>query len=305
MALDFGLSAMATDSDVDEIIAKNISLDKIDDDPNNQEIFSMDHIEELAHFIDKVGFLGAIDVMLKDDGRYQIISGHRRVRAMKLLGRTEIPAIVCEEGKSSERAHQLIGSNLLTRAISPLEKAKAYYYLLTVESGSGKKGKGKFNESAFTEVSKTYGVNKSMLSKIVRLVNLIPELQSMVEKDIVSWTSIYPVSDMDEDTQKKIAAALTDKMSGLPEEDQRFTSAEISAIVRSVTGDKVKKADKIKASKVRSSFDRLNKEANFLVKISEDKLKKSPDDLKAFEESVESLRETLAKLEEKLSAVKG
>ena len=46
MALDFGLSAMATDSDVDEIIAKNISLDKIDDDPNNQEIFSV--TEELG-----------------------------------------------------------------------------------------------------------------------------------------------------------------------------------------------------------------------------------------------------------------
>ena len=305
MALDFGLSMMATDEDIDDIIAKNIPLEKIDDDPNNQEIFSMNNIEELACFIDKVGFLGAIDVVRKDDGRYQIISGHRRVRAMRHLGKTEIPAIICEEGKSTERAHQLIGSNLLTRAISPMEKARAYYYLLTVENGSGKKGKGKFNESAFNEVSKTYGITKGMLSKIVRLVSLIPELQELVEKDVVSWTGIYQVSDMDEETQRKIANALKDKMSALPEEERRFTSAEVGAIIRSLTEEKVKKVDKIKASKIRSSFDRLSKEASFLVKVSEDKLRKSPDDLQAFEESVESLRETLEKLEEKLSAVKG
>ena len=307
MALDFGLSMMATEDDVDEIIAKNIPLDKIDDDPNNQEIFSMSNIEELASFIDKVGFLGAIDVYLKDDGRYQIISGHRRVRAMRHLGRTEIPAIICEEGQSRERAHQLIGSNLLTRAVSPLEKAKSYYYLLTVESGSGKKGKGKFNESAFNEVSKTYGINKGMLSKIVRLVFLIPELQSMVKDDIVPWTSIYQVSDMDEEMQKKIANALTEKMKDLPEEDRRFTSAEINAVVNSLKPEEVKpkKKDKVKVSKIRGSFDRLSKETSFLVKVSEDKLRKSPDDLQAFEESVESLRETLEKLEKKLTAVKG
>lgn len=303
MALDFGLSMMATDDDVNEIIVKNIPLDKIDDDPNNQEIFSMNNIEELANFIDKVGFLGAIDVIRKDDGRYQIISGHRRVRAMRHLGRTEIPANICEEGKSTDRAHLLIGSNLLTRAISPMEKARAYYYLLTVESG--KKGKGKFNEAAFNEVSKTYGINKSMLSKVVRLVSLIPELQELLEAEVVSWTSVYQLSDLDEVTQGKIAAALNEKMAALPEEEKRFTSAEISAIVKSVTGEKVKKTDTIKASKVRSSFARISKEANFLVKITAAKLKKSPDDLQAFEESVKSLRETLEKLEDTLNAAKG
>ena len=108
---------------------RDIPMDQIDMNPDNEEIFGLDDIDYLAENIDEDGFQGAIEVYALDNGRYEICSGHRRFLAMKQLGKDMIPCIVTENVDDVTKAKRLVKSNILNRKMSPLKWAKtlAYY----------------------------------------------------------------------------------------------------------------------------------------------------------------------------------
>lgn len=108
----------------------DLDLNLIDENPDNEKIFDMGNIDELAENIEQYGFTGAIEVYKKEDvsGRYELSSGHRRFRAMKQLGRATIPAIIKKMPDEATRRHMLITSNTLNRELSYMDKARAIKY---------------------------------------------------------------------------------------------------------------------------------------------------------------------------------
>ena len=76
---------------------KNISIDLVDFNNDNDKIFSVDNLDSLVLAIQRNGFKGNIEVFIKKDGRYEIISGHRRFLANRIAGNKTIPCEIKEE----------------------------------------------------------------------------------------------------------------------------------------------------------------------------------------------------------------
>ena len=103
-----------------------IPLDQIDDFPDHPfQVKNDDSMEQLIRSIELNGVLTPLIVRQKEDGRYELISGHRRNYACVILGVTQIPVIVRELSRD-EAVIEMVDSNLQREYILPSEKARAY-----------------------------------------------------------------------------------------------------------------------------------------------------------------------------------
>ena len=157
---------------------QKILLSKIDsfkDHPfhvNNDE-----SLKELANSIKENGLYTPLTVRLKEDGRYELISGHRRKAAMELLGITETEAYV-KELADEEATIEMVDSNMYREKILPSEKAFAYKMKYDAIKHQGKKTSGH-------DVQKLDDKSDRNIRRYIRLTNLIPELLQLVDDTIL------------------------------------------------------------------------------------------------------------------------
>ena len=112
--------------DTSSRVVKRIPLDLIDDFPGHPFSVKDDtDMELLIESIKQNGIITPIEVRVKDGGRYELISGHRRRRASTLAGLSDIPAII-EELTDEEATVRMVDANLQREKILPSEKAFAY-----------------------------------------------------------------------------------------------------------------------------------------------------------------------------------
>ena len=155
---------------------KNIDVNLIDFNIDNDKIFNVDNLDSLISSIKRNGFEGSIEVYSKKDGRYEIISGHRRYLANKAIGNLTIPCEVKEEPTAIEKADLLIISNITSRQLTPIEKGRAIvYYKENVLKPGGFKG------NVREEIAKRFGYSSSNVHKYEALTKLTKELQDLVE----------------------------------------------------------------------------------------------------------------------------
>lgn len=199
------------------VTAVDIRLDKIDENPDNEKIFNMDDIERLAHAIKSEGFQGAIEVYKKEDGRYEIKSGHRRYRAMKLMGRETIPAIVSSVKNDIQRRKSLIGGNINNRDMKPMDWARVIlyqrntYYMEDAEKYNKELIQTPEGFDAYKPIDNItaklvadFGFKDSKIRRYMRLNKLIPEVAEFVDNGYVPVTAICVLSESDEDEQREI-----------------------------------------------------------------------------------------------------
>ena len=157
---------------------QKILLSKIDsfkDHPfhvNNDE-----SLKELANSIKENGLYTPLTVRLKEDGRYELISGHRRKAAMELLGITETEAYV-KELADEEATIEMVDSNMYREKILPSEKAFAYKMKYDAIKHQGKKTSGH-------DVQKLDDNSDRNIRRYIRLTNLIPELLQLVDDTVL------------------------------------------------------------------------------------------------------------------------
>ena len=157
---------------------QKILLSKIDsfkDHPfhvNNDE-----SLKELANSIKENGLYTPLTVRLKEDGRYELISGHRRKAAMELLGITETEAYV-KELADEEATIEMVDSNMYREKILPSEKAFAYKMKYDAIKHQGKKTSGH-------DVQKLDDKSDRNIRRYIRLTNLIPELLQLVDDTVL------------------------------------------------------------------------------------------------------------------------
>lgn len=157
---------------------QKILLSKIDsfkDHPfhvNNDE-----SLKELANSIKENGLYTPLTVRLKEDGRYELISGHRRKSAMELLGITETEAYV-KELADEEATIEMVDSNMYREKILPSEKAFAYKMKYDAIKHQGKKTSGH-------DVQKLDDKSDRNIRRYIRLTNLIPELLQLVDDTVL------------------------------------------------------------------------------------------------------------------------
>ena len=186
---------------------QNISIDLIDEFPNHP--FRVIDNEEMENLVDSIkesnGVLVPTIVRQKENGRYEMISGHRRMRASQLLGLDTIPSIV-KNLTDDEATIIMVDSNIQREKLLPSEKAFAYKMKLDAIKHQGKstfrQSVGKL-ESSYV-LGEEVGESGRTIQRYIRLTYLIPELLDMVDKERIAMGQAISISYLNEDFQNAL-----------------------------------------------------------------------------------------------------
>lgn len=180
---------------------KYVSVDLIDEHPDNKKVFNMKEIERLANDMKENGFDNAspIAVIKKPDGRYEISGGHRRFEAAKMCGYKEVLVYEKKDVDDIKRAKLLLGTNILNRVLTPMDYARAIeYYIANVLKPEGFKGD---TRKACAEY---FGKGTGTIYRYQSLLKLIPELQELADEPDFPFSAFEQVTSSSEEIQKNL-----------------------------------------------------------------------------------------------------
>ena len=189
---------------------RDIPLELIDDFPDHP--FKVRDDEDMIQLVESVKERGVITpatVRQKEDGRYELISGHRRKRACELAG---FEALRCEVVDLDPDAATvlMVESNYQRSQILPSEKAFAYKMRLEAMKRQGQRSDltlspvgTKFDRSSEAITEET-GDSRNQIHRYIRLTNLVPELLDLVDEGKIKMRPAVELSYLDEDSQRAV-----------------------------------------------------------------------------------------------------
>ena len=186
-----------------------ISVDFMDSFPNHPfKILDDDKMRDTMESIKQNGVLVPAIVRPKQNGRYEIVSGHRRHYACMLAGIKEMPAIV-RDMTDDEATIIMVDSNLQRETILPSEKAFAYKMKLEAIKHQGKRRDLTSAQvvpklTAREKVANEAGVNRMEITRYIRLTELITELLDMVDEKTMSFHAGVELSYLPKEEQKQL-----------------------------------------------------------------------------------------------------
>ena len=187
----------------------NIPVEKLKPFPNHPfQVRDDDSMRETVESIKTYGVLQPAIVRPTKDGDYEILSGHRRKHACELAGRKTIPAIVRELDDDAAIIF-MVDSNLQRENILPSERAAAYKMKLEALKRQGARTDLTSAQvvpklSAREKVAEEAGVNRMEVTRYIRLTELQPELQQMVDEKKMAFTPAVEISYLKPDEQKML-----------------------------------------------------------------------------------------------------
>lgn len=186
---------------------QNIPINLIDEFPNHPfKVIDNDEMESLMNSIkESNGVLVPTIIRKKDNGRYEMISGHRRMRACHLLGLDIIPSIV-KDLTDDEATIIMVDSNIQREKLLPSEKAFAYKMKLDAIKHQGKSTSrqvvGKLESADI--LGQDVGESGRQIQRYIRLTYLIPELLDMVDSEKIALGPAISLSYLNEDFQNTL-----------------------------------------------------------------------------------------------------
>ena len=186
-----------------------ISISLVDDFPEHPFMVKDDEsMEQLIHSIEMNGILNPIIARKKEDGRYEVVSGHRRKHACSRLGITDIPVIVRELSRD-EAVIEMVDSNLQREYILPSEKARAYKMKMDAMKRQGKRtdltlspvGTKLRTDEAIAQEA---GESRNQIQRYIRLNELIPELLEFVDEGKIGLRPAVEISYLQEEEQRDL-----------------------------------------------------------------------------------------------------
>ncbi len=212
-----------------------IPLDKITDFPNHPyRVVEDDEMFNMAESVKKWGVIHPVIVRPKEDGTYEMISGHRRKRASEIAGRNEIKAIV-REMTDEEAIITMVDSNKQREKVLPSEKAFAYKMKLEAMKRQGQRNDltsvplaqkyaGKTSREIIAEEA---GESQDQVRRYVRLTELIPELLNLVDEEKIKLRPAVEISYLTRDEQVDLLDAI-DCLQATPSHAQAIRMKELS-----------------------------------------------------------------------------
>ena len=197
---------------------RDIPISEIDEFPDHPFKVLMDEdMEQLVESIKRNGVMTPATVRLKEDGRYELISGHRRKKACELEG---LETLKCEvkDLTLDEAIIIMVESNLQRSVILPSEKAFAYKMRLEAmnrQAGRPSKKnltpmvsdfeKVRTNEKLGNEV----GESREQIRRFIRLTELVPEILQMVDEKQIAFRPAVEISYLAEEQQYTLLEAMS------------------------------------------------------------------------------------------------
>lgn len=172
---------------------ENISLDEIDDFPEHPfKVINNEEMQDMADSIKTNGVLVPAIVRKKENGRYEMISGHRRKFASHLAGLETLPCVV-RDYTDDEATIMMVDSNKQRETILPSEKAFAYKMRLDAikrQAGRPKNNSTPVvhnfeNKPSIEIIGEEVGESREQIRRYIRLTYLLPKLLTFVDNDII------------------------------------------------------------------------------------------------------------------------
>lgn len=190
---------------------RDIPIELIDDFPDHPyKVKDDEDMLQLAESIKERGVLTPAVLRQKDDGRYELVSGHRRKRACELAGLTTLRSEV-KDLTRDEAIMYMVESNFQRTTILPSEKAFAYKMRLEAMKRQGKRTdltstpvverlSGK-DALSVTKMGEDVGESREQIRRYIRLTNLIPELLELVDEGKIKMRPAVELSYLSEAEQ--------------------------------------------------------------------------------------------------------
>ncbi len=176
-----------------------------------------DLMQQTVESIKQVGVLNPTIIRPAPEGGYEMVAGHRRQHAAELAGRSTIPSIV-RNLTDDEAVILMVDSNLQREEISPMERAHAYKMKLEAlrhqghRRDLGEQGTspqvGEKSSWAVSIVANDAGASRSQVQRFIRLTELLPEMQKMVDSKEIAFSPAVELSYLTREEQRQFMDAM-------------------------------------------------------------------------------------------------
>ena len=203
---------------------RDIPLELIDDFPDHP--FKVRDDEDMMQLVESVKERGVITpatVRQKEDGRYELVSGHRRKRACELAGFETLRSEIVDLNRD-EATILMVESNFQRSEILPSEKAFAYKMRLeAMKRQAGRPTKNNLvpvgQNYSREELASQSGESQTQIQRYIRLTYLVPELLEFVDEGRIKMRPAVELSYLDEDCQRDVVDEI-DLNDATPSHDQ-------------------------------------------------------------------------------------
>lgn len=188
---------------------RDIPLDLIDDFPDHP--FHVRDDEDMVQLVESIktnGVLTPAVLRQKEDGRYELVSGHRRKRACELAGLTTLRSEI-KDLTRDEAVVYMVESNFQRTTILPSEKAFAYKMRFEAMKRQGKRTdltSSPVGTKLRTDeiIAQESGDSRNQIHRYIRLTNLVPELLDFVDEGRIKMRPAVELSYLDEESQRDV-----------------------------------------------------------------------------------------------------
>ena len=199
-----------------------IPISEIDEFPDHPFQVRMDEdMDQLVESVKERGVITPVTLRKKEDGRYETVSGHRRIKASELAGLETVPAEI-KELTRDEAILLMVDSNLQRSYILPSEKAMAYKMRLDAMRrmpGRPAKNVGQenaapvgpvFSERSNIQVAEEVGESKTQVQRYIRLTELAPDLLQLVDEGKIAMRPAVELSYLNDIEQQDLVAQIAE-----------------------------------------------------------------------------------------------
>ena len=195
---------------------REIPISEIDEFPDHPfKVLMNEDMEQLVESVSRSGVMTPATVRQKEDGRYELISGHRRKKACEIAG---LETLKCEvkELTRDEAIIVMVESNLQRTTILPSEKAFAYKMRLEAMKRQGQRtdltcspvGNKLQGVKSSDELAEKVGESKNQIFRYIRLTELVPEILQMVDERQIAFRPAVEISYLSEEQQYTLLEAM-------------------------------------------------------------------------------------------------
>lgn len=195
----------------------DIPLDLIDDFPDHPFQVRLDEdMDQLVQSVKERGVITPVTLRQKEDGRYELVSGHRRKKACELAGLQSIPAEIKELDRDAAII-LMVESNLQRSTILPSEKAFSYKMRLEAMNRQGQRtdltcspvGNKLKGVKSSDVMAEAVGESKNQIFRYIRLTELIPQILEMVDEGRIAFRPAVEISYLLKNEQEVLLEAMS------------------------------------------------------------------------------------------------
>lgn len=211
-----------------------IPIDKIEYNPINS-FYNMDKVDSIAHDIKENGLLDVIVVVRKDD-KYEVLSGHTRLQAVKKLGWTEVACKIEEVKDEFDKINKMLSYN------NQREK-NLKDFAGEVKAWSEAKKRDGFKGDMLNELCRKFDKSRSVIQRFLAFSKLTPELQDKFNDKVIVVRALTSTAKLDTETQNKINAAAEFWLK--EKQEETIPESVFAEIVNKITGKTVEPKEKL------------------------------------------------------------